>query len=396
MSRLPAHPAQRIDRTRSVTFSFAGRTMPALDGDTVGSALAAAGVRMSAEASSLTGPRGLLCCAWALPELPRQRRRHSERSGLRGPASAGMRVRPSTRGRRSSATAGGARSRSTGCCPVGFYYKTFIQPRAPLADLRARAEQAGRARADRCPERAARRLRAGARLRRRRGRRRRRRPGWPRRSRRRGRGHGSCSSTTSRRSAGRLRCGPAARRTGAGLGGRGRSWPPRWRPTDRIRVLARRDGLRALRGRPARRGPGDRARRFVKLGRTRSWSPPAPSSTRWSSRTTTCPASCSAAPAQRLIALYGVAPAGRRWCRRERRPWPRAGARPARRRGRAHGGRSTRGRRRADSPAAAALRAAGVRSSRRADRLAARGRGHVTARRDRRRRPGRGRARGLV
>ena len=44
--RLPAGPAERIDRKVPISFTFDGATRKGLAGDTVASALAAAGVRI--------------------------------------------------------------------------------------------------------------------------------------------------------------------------------------------------------------------------------------------------------------------------------------------------------------------------------------------------------------
>ncbi|MDP3768210.1 MAG: 2Fe-2S iron-sulfur cluster-binding protein, partial [Dehalococcoidia bacterium] len=65
--RLPSHPAQRIDRTRTVGFTFAGRSYIGFAGDTVGSALYAAGVRIFSRSFKYHRPRGLLCCRGHCP-----------------------------------------------------------------------------------------------------------------------------------------------------------------------------------------------------------------------------------------------------------------------------------------------------------------------------------------
>jgi sarcosine oxidase subunit alpha len=44
-SRLPEQPAERIDRARAVSFEFDGRPFQGFEGDTIGSALYAAGQR---------------------------------------------------------------------------------------------------------------------------------------------------------------------------------------------------------------------------------------------------------------------------------------------------------------------------------------------------------------
>ena len=43
--RLPIHPAQRVDRSRSLTFTLDGKPVAAYHGETIGAALCAAGVQ---------------------------------------------------------------------------------------------------------------------------------------------------------------------------------------------------------------------------------------------------------------------------------------------------------------------------------------------------------------
>jgi len=45
VSRLPAQPGERIDRSTTISFTFDGDSVTALQGDTIGSALHAAGRR---------------------------------------------------------------------------------------------------------------------------------------------------------------------------------------------------------------------------------------------------------------------------------------------------------------------------------------------------------------
>src|ERR1700722_1397237 len=67
MTRLPAQPAERVDRTRQITFTFDGRPVPALEGDTIASALYAGGRRIFSRSFKYHRPRGLLCCAGQCP-----------------------------------------------------------------------------------------------------------------------------------------------------------------------------------------------------------------------------------------------------------------------------------------------------------------------------------------
>jgi sarcosine oxidase, subunit alpha len=130
MSRLPAQPGERIDRSRPMTFTFDGRSVPAYAGDTIASALYAQGQRTFSRSFKYHRPRGELCacgqCANSLVDV-------DGRPGVRAcsePAADGMRVAhqnawPSLRFdvMRLTDKVGGPFT------PVGFYYKTFIRPR---------------------------------------------------------------------------------------------------------------------------------------------------------------------------------------------------------------------------------------------------------------------------
>jgi sarcosine oxidase subunit alpha len=63
MSRLPHINGERIDRSRTVEFSFEGRRCQGFHGDTISSALAAGGVRILGRSFKYHRPRGLLSAA---------------------------------------------------------------------------------------------------------------------------------------------------------------------------------------------------------------------------------------------------------------------------------------------------------------------------------------------
>ena len=65
--RLPAQQRERIDRTRPVSFSFAGWRIDGFEGDTLGSAAFAAGKRVFSRSFKYHRPRGLLCCSGHCP-----------------------------------------------------------------------------------------------------------------------------------------------------------------------------------------------------------------------------------------------------------------------------------------------------------------------------------------
>ena len=130
MSRLPAHPAQRIDRSAPLAFSFDGKPRSGYAGDTIASALYAQGQRVFSRSFKYHRPRGEICgcghCANSLVTVDRA-------PGVRAcaePLREGAEVRhqnawPSLRfdAMRATDIVGGPFT------PPGFYYKTFIRPR---------------------------------------------------------------------------------------------------------------------------------------------------------------------------------------------------------------------------------------------------------------------------
>ena len=67
MDRLDSHPVEAIDRGGSLSFQFDGKTTQAHPGDTIGSALFAAGVRIFSRSFKYHRPRGLLCVSGNCP-----------------------------------------------------------------------------------------------------------------------------------------------------------------------------------------------------------------------------------------------------------------------------------------------------------------------------------------
>ena len=132
--RLPAQPGEVIDRSATLTFTFDGRQITAYPGDTIASALAAAGVKTISRSFKYHRPRGLLCCSGHCPNCMVQVGDEPNVRACRQPVEAGMQVRhqnawPSLSMDIMSLTALGDRF-----LPVGFYYKTFIHPK-PLWPL---------------------------------------------------------------------------------------------------------------------------------------------------------------------------------------------------------------------------------------------------------------------
>jgi len=130
MTRLPERGGERIDRGRVIEFSFDGRSVSGFEGDTIASALFAAGRRTFSRSFKYHRRRGLLCCAGQCPNCLVQ---VDDAPGVRActePVREGMRVehmnaRPSLELdlMRVTDLFGGPFT------PPGFYYKTFIRPR---------------------------------------------------------------------------------------------------------------------------------------------------------------------------------------------------------------------------------------------------------------------------
>ena len=130
MSRLPPQPGERLDRSTSVGFTFDGKRVAALAGDTIASALYAAGQRTFSRSFKYHRRRGLLCCAGQCPNCLVA---VDGAPGVRActePVREGMAVEhlnasPSLEHDVMAVTdaVGGPFT------PPGFYYKTFIRPR---------------------------------------------------------------------------------------------------------------------------------------------------------------------------------------------------------------------------------------------------------------------------
>jgi sarcosine oxidase subunit alpha len=126
--RLPPQPGEVIDRSRTITFTWNGRPIPAHPGDTIASALAAAGVRVLSRSFKYHRPRGLLTADQHDPGAILQvGDEPNVRAAHRG-VEDGMRVSsqntwPSLRFDVKAA------NRLIGrFLPPGFYYKTFMRP----------------------------------------------------------------------------------------------------------------------------------------------------------------------------------------------------------------------------------------------------------------------------
>ncbi|MBI4306748.1 MAG: (2Fe-2S)-binding protein, partial [Chloroflexi bacterium] len=127
--RLPPRAGEEISRARQGSFKFDGRRYAAYEGDTIASALSAAGVRVLSRSFKYHRPRGLLCCAGRCPNcmvevngVPNVRAcTEAVRDGMQVK---GQNAWPSVRNDFLALF-----DRFDRLLPVGFYYKTFIRPR---------------------------------------------------------------------------------------------------------------------------------------------------------------------------------------------------------------------------------------------------------------------------
>lgn len=130
MTRLSPQPSERINRGRELSFTFDGEPVRALAGDTIGSALYAAGRRTFSRSFKYHRPRGLMCCSGQCPNCL------VAVDGAPGVRACTEPVRNGARVEHMNAWPGlehdamavidrvGARF-----TPPGFYYRTFIRPR---------------------------------------------------------------------------------------------------------------------------------------------------------------------------------------------------------------------------------------------------------------------------
>jgi sarcosine oxidase subunit alpha len=130
MTRLPARPGERIDRAREITFTFDEKPVRALAGDTIASALYAAGRRTFSRSFKYHRPRGLLCCAGQCPNCL------VAVDGAPGVRACTEPVREGARVEHLNAWPGLDRDAMAVVdriggpfTPPGFYYRTFIRPR---------------------------------------------------------------------------------------------------------------------------------------------------------------------------------------------------------------------------------------------------------------------------
>jgi sarcosine oxidase, subunit alpha len=130
MSRLAPQPGERIDRSKVISFTFDGKRVTAFEGDTIGSALYAAGQRTFSRSFKYHRRRGLMCVAGQCPNCI---------CAVDGAPGARACIEPAREGlvvEHVNATPSLEHDvmeitdrAGTKFTPPGFYYKTFIRPR---------------------------------------------------------------------------------------------------------------------------------------------------------------------------------------------------------------------------------------------------------------------------
>ncbi|MBA2512963.1 MAG: (2Fe-2S)-binding protein, partial [Solirubrobacterales bacterium] len=128
--RLPPTGEELLDRTTTGTFFFEGEPVQCFGGDTVGSALFAAGRRVFSRSFKYHRPRGLLCCSGQCPNCLMEVDGRPSVRVCTEPALHGMRVKSqNVIGSLDHDLMGVVDKVGGPFTPVGFYYRTMIKPR---------------------------------------------------------------------------------------------------------------------------------------------------------------------------------------------------------------------------------------------------------------------------
>lgn len=119
-----------VDTTQKVTFTFDGKEYSGYKGDTLASALYRAGVRVFSRSFKYHRPRGLMCVSGACPNcLVNVNGTPNERACMT-PLKEGLKVNSQNAWPSLDTDLMAVFDRLDAFLPVGFYYKTFIRPRA--------------------------------------------------------------------------------------------------------------------------------------------------------------------------------------------------------------------------------------------------------------------------
>ena len=127
--RIDPRPGEVLNRGRDLRFRFDGRDYSGHAGDTIASALAAAGVDLLSRSFKYHRPRGLLCCAGHCPNCLVQVGPEPNVRACLQPLEEGMEVRPQNAWPSLRLDLMALTERVSRFLPAGFYYKTFIRPR---------------------------------------------------------------------------------------------------------------------------------------------------------------------------------------------------------------------------------------------------------------------------
>ena len=128
--RLAPQAGELIDRSRQLTFSWDGDHYPAYQGDTIISALAACGQRIFSRSFKYHRPRGLLTATFSDPGCLVQVDDEPNVRGAHRRVEPGMQVRPQNAWPSLQHDLGAVNQAIGRLLPAGFYYKTFMAPRA--------------------------------------------------------------------------------------------------------------------------------------------------------------------------------------------------------------------------------------------------------------------------
>ena len=130
MTRLGVQPGEVIDRGREFTFSWNGRPFPAYAGDTIVSALAAAGERVFSRSMKYHRPRGLLTASYHDPGCMLQVGDEPNVRGCHRLVTADMQVAAQNTWPSLRFDAKAVNQFAGRFLTAGFYYKTFMRPQA--------------------------------------------------------------------------------------------------------------------------------------------------------------------------------------------------------------------------------------------------------------------------
>jgi sarcosine oxidase subunit alpha len=128
--RLRSQSGERIDRARPISFTYAGKELTGFAGDTIGSALYAAGRRVFSRSFKYHRPRGLVCCSGRCPNCMMTVDGVPNVRVCVEPLRADADVRDqNVRGSVDRDLLGVVDKVGGPFTPVGFYYRTMIRPR---------------------------------------------------------------------------------------------------------------------------------------------------------------------------------------------------------------------------------------------------------------------------